>query len=153
MTATWRFWLTLLLVLVISADMLSCVEQGPPGETGASGPSGPPGEVITVTAPPPNVAPLPSETGLTTRQAQPRVHFDPAALPAGVPQVEVVPGSPARVTVAFNVTDDNGTPIDRSVLDALRFTLSHLDVEPQTGLTHWVSDILRTQKSTITGLT
>src|SRR5712691_1536759 len=72
---------------------------------------------------------------------------------AGIPQVEVVTGSPARVTVAFNLTDDNGTPIDRSVLDALRFTLSHLDVEPQTGLTHWVNDILRTQKSTITGLT
>ena len=68
---------------------------------------------------------------------------------AGIPQVEVVPGSLARVTVAFNLTDDNGTPIDRSVLDALRFTLSHLDVESQTGLTHRVSDILRTQKSTI----
>ena len=66
--------------------------------------------------------------------------------------MEVVPGSPARVTVALRLTDDTGTPIDRSVLDALRFTLSHLDVEPQTGL-HWVSDILRTQRSTITGIT
>src|SRR5262247_1868004 len=153
MTVRQGVWPLSLLILVIVVSLCGCSEQGPQGEQGATGPPGPPGEVITVTTPPPDVAPLPSETGLTTRQAQPRVHFDPAALPAGVPQVEVVPGSPARVTVTFNLTDDNGTPIDRSVLDALRFTLSHLDVEPQTGLTHWVSDILRTQRSTITSIT
>jgi OmcA/MtrC family decaheme c-type cytochrome len=152
MTIQWRFLPILLLVLTVVVSLMGC-ERGPQGEQGATGPPGQPGEVITVTTPPPDVAPLPSETGLTTRQAQPRVHFDPAALPAGVPQVEVVPGSPARVTVAFTLTDDTGTPIDRSVLDALRFTLSHLDVEPQTGLTHWVSDILRTQRSTITSIT
>src|SRR2546428_804509 len=147
------FWSLLLMGLAVIVTIISCVEQGSQGEQGASGPPGQPGAVITVTTPAPDVAPLPSETGLTTRQAQPRVHFDPAALPAGVPQVEGVPGSPARVTVAVNVTDDNGTPIDRSVLDALRFTLSHLEADSTTGLTHWVSDILRTQKSTITGLT
>src|SRR4029450_6200035 len=146
-------WPLSLRILVIVVSMYGCSEQGPQGEQGAPGPPGPPGPVITVTTPPPDVAPLPSETGLTTRQAQPRVHFDPAALPAGVPQVEGVPGSPARVTVAFTLTDDNGTPIDRSVLDTLRFTLAHLEVEPQTGLTHWLSDILRTQKSTLTALT
>jgi hypothetical protein len=57
------------------------------------------------------------------------------------------------VTVAFNLTDDDGHAIERTVLDTLRFTLSHLDAAPQTGLTHWVSDIVRTQKSTITGIT
>jgi OmcA/MtrC family decaheme c-type cytochrome len=153
MTVQQGVWPLAWLILMIALSMCGCSEQGPQGEQGATGPPGQPGEVITVTTPPPDVAPLPSETGLTTRQAQPRVHFDPAALPAGVPQVEVVPGSPARVTVAFTLTDDNGTPIDRSVLDTLRFTLAHLDVEPQTGLTHWLSDILRTQKSTITGIT
>src|SRR4029434_2772782 len=148
-----RFRSIPLFLLTVVVSMIGCVEQGPQGEQGATGPPGQPGEVVTITTPPPDVAPLPSEVGLTTRQAQPRISFDPAALPAGIPQVEVVPGSPARVTVAFRLTDDNGTPIDRSVLDALRFTLSHLDVEPQTGLTHWVSDILRTQRSTITGIT
>lgn len=147
------FWPILSLILAVILSIMGCVEQGPQGEQGASGPPGPPGEVVTVTTPPPDVAPLPSDTGLTTRQAQPRVHFDRAVLPAEIPQVEVGPGSPARVTVAFNLTDDNGTPIDRSVLDTLRFSLSHLEVEPQTGLTHWSSDILRTQRSTITGIT
>src|SRR5215475_10362479 len=108
MTVRRRFWPLSFLVLLSVLSMCGCSEQGPQGEQGAPGPPGPPGEVITVTTPPPDVAPLPSDTGLTTRQAQPRVHFDPAALPAGVPQVEVVPGSAARVTVAFNLTDDNG---------------------------------------------
>src|SRR5262245_22426813 len=105
-----RFWPLSFLVLVIMVSMLGCVEQGPQGEQGSSGPPGQPGEVITVTTPPPDVAPLPSETGLTTRQAQPRIHFDLATLPAGIPQVEIVPGSPARVTVTFTLTDDTGTP-------------------------------------------
>ena len=93
MTVRQDVWPLSLLVLVIVVSLCGCSEQGPQGEQGAQGPPGPPGQVITVTTPPPDVAPLPSDTGLTTRQAQPRVHFDPAALPAGVPQVEVVPGS------------------------------------------------------------
>jgi OmcA/MtrC family decaheme c-type cytochrome len=58
--------------------------------------------------------------------------------------------------VAFALTDDTGAPLDRAVLEPLRFTLSHLDVEPQTGLTHWLSDIFRMQTSQtppLTGLT
>src|SRR5215470_19908469 len=116
MTVWQGFWPLSLLILVSVVSMCGCSEQGPQGTQGASGPAGQPGEVVTITTPPPDVAPLPSDTGLTTRQAQPRVHFDPAALPAGTPQVEVGPGSPARVTVAFNLTDDTGTPIDRGVL-------------------------------------
>ncbi len=153
MVVGWRVWSRLLLALVVCFTMISCVEQGPPGSPGSTGPAGQPGEVVTIITPPPDVAPLPSDTGLTTRQAQPRIRFAAASLPAGVPQVAVSPGTSARVTVAFTVTDDTGTPMDRSVLDTLRFTLSHLDVAPQTGLTHWVSDIVRTQKSTITGIT
>ena len=115
-----RFWPILLLILVIGVSMIGCAEQGPQGETGTRGPSGQPGEVITITTPPPDVAPLPPEAGLTTRQAQPRVHFDPTTLPAGVRQVEVVADSPARVTVAFTLTNDHGDPIDRTALEPLR---------------------------------
>ena len=149
-----HFWPISLLVLTMVVSMIGC-EQGPQGEPGPSGPPGQAGEVIIVTTPPPDVAPLPPNTGLTPQQAQPRVHFDPAMLPAGTPQVEIS-GSPARLTVAFTLTDDTGAPLDRAVLDPLRFTLSHLDVEPQTGLTHWLSDIFRTQTSQtppLTGLT
>ena len=149
-----HFWPISLLVLTMVVSMIGC-EQGPQGEPGPSGPPGQAGEVITITTPPADVAPLPPNTGLTPQQAQPRVHFDPATLPPGTPQVEIS-GSPARLTVAFTLTDDTGAPLDRAVLDSLRFTLSHLDVEPQTGLTHWLSDIFRTQTSQtppLTGLT
>jgi OmcA/MtrC family decaheme c-type cytochrome len=67
-----------------------------------------------------------------------------------------ISGSPARLTVAFALTDDTGAPLDRAVLDPLRFTLSHIDVEPQTGLTHWLSEIFRSQTGQtppLTGLT
>ena len=149
-----HFWPISLLVLTLVVSIIGC-EQGPQGEPGPSGPPGQAGEVIIVTTPPSDVAPLPPNTGLIPQQAQPRVHFDPATLPAGTPQVEIS-GTPARLTVAFTLTDDTGAPLDRAVLDSLRFTLSHLDVEPQTGLTHWLSDILRTQTSQtppLTGLT
>jgi hypothetical protein len=148
-----HFWPLLFLLLVLGVSMLGCSERGPQGEQGASGSSGQAGEVIIVTTPAPDVEPLPSDTGLTTRQAQPRVHFDPAALPSGVPQVEVVPGSPARLIVAFTLTDDTGAAIDRAVLQPLRFTLAHIEVDPQSGLTGWLSDIFRTQASRITDLT
>ena len=149
-----HFWPISLLVLTIVVSMIGC-DQGPQGEQGPSGPPGQAGEVVTITTPPADVAPLPPHTGLTPQQAQPRVHFDPATLPPGTPQVEIS-GSPARLTVAFTLTDDTGAPLDRAVLDPLRFTLSHLDVEPQTGLTHWLSDIFRMQTSQtppLTGLT
>ena len=149
-----HFWPISLLVLTIVVSMIGC-EQGPQGEQGPSGPPGQAGEVVTITTPPADVAPLPPNVGLTPQQAQPRVHFDPATLPPGTPQVEIS-GSPARLTVAFTVTDDTGAPLDRAVLEALRFTLSHLDIAPQTGLTHWLSDILKTQTSQtppLTGLT
>ena len=150
-----HFWPISLLVLAMVVSMIGCVEQGPQGEQGPGGPPGQAGEVITITTSPADVAPLPPDAGLTPQQAQPRVSFDPAALPAGTQQVEIS-GSPARLTVAFTLTDDTGAPLDRAVLDPLRFTLSHLDVEPQTGLTHWLSDIFRTQTSQtppLTGLT
>jgi OmcA/MtrC family decaheme c-type cytochrome len=150
-----HFWPILLLVLTTLVSMIGCVEDGPQGEPGPSGPAGQAGEVITITPPPADVAPLPPDTGLTPQQAQPRVHFDPARLPAGTPQVEIS-GSPARLTVAFTLTDDTGAPLDRAVLEPLRFTLSHIDVESQTGLTHWLSDIVRMQTSQtppLTGLT
>lgn len=149
MAARRRFCLMLLLAMVTSVSLMGCVDEGPQGETG---PPGQPGEIIIVTTPPEDVAPLPPDVGLTPAQAQPRVSFDPADLPPGVPPAEVVSFSPSRVRVAFKLTDANGDPIERSALEPLRFTLAHLVMDPATGLTRWLSDILRTQASPITGL-
>jgi OmcA/MtrC family decaheme c-type cytochrome len=147
----WR-WLILILVLAASLSLMGCAEEGPKGEPGPSGPPGQPGEVVIV-RPPEEPAPLPPETGLTPRQAQPRVSFAAADLPAGIQQVELVAASPARLRVAFRLTNDLGEPIERTALEPLRFTLSYLQIDPVTGLTHWRSAIFRTQESPITGLT
>jgi OmcA/MtrC family decaheme c-type cytochrome len=80
------------------------------------------------------------------------VSFASADLPSGVKPVEVIASSPARVRVAFKLTNDNGEPIGRTGLDPMRFTISHLEVDPVTGLTRWLNYIFRTQKSPITGV-
>ena len=152
MAARRCFWLVLLLVVVTAASLLGCAEEGPPGQTGPSGSPGQAGEVITVTAPAPPPAPLPPEVGLTPSQAQPRVSFDAADLPSGVKPGEVIASSPARVRVAFKLTNGNGEPIGRTGLDPMRFTIAHLEVDPVTGLSRWLNYIFRTQQSPITGV-
>ena len=59
-----HFWPISLLVLTMVVSMIGC-EQGPQGEPGPSGPPGQAGEVIIITTPPADVAPLPPNTGLT----------------------------------------------------------------------------------------
>jgi len=147
-----RFWLTLLLVITIGTSVIGCVDEGPRGPAGSSGNPGQAAEVITITTSTPPAAPLPADVGLTTRQAQPRISFDRADLPSGTQPVEIISASPGRVRVAFKLTDDNGDPVDRTKLDPLRFTISHLVVDSQTGLTQWLNYIFRTQRSPITGL-
>jgi len=94
-----HFWPISLLVLAMLVSMIGC-DQGPQGAQGPSGPPGQAGEVVVITPQPPNVAPLPPNVGLTPQQAQPRVHFDPATLPAGAPCSTTVTAGPAMARLA-----------------------------------------------------
>ena len=140
-----RFWPIPLLVLTMAVSLIGCVEEGPQVDPGPSGPAGQPGEIIILSFHLTMWRPChPARGSHPSRHSPVSVLILPCS--PGTPQVEIA-GSPASLTVAFALTDDTGVPIDRAVLDFLGFTLSHLDVEPQSGLTHWISDIFRTQTS------
>lgn len=113
-------FISLGVLLLISACAGEAGEQGeqgppgPPGEQGPAGPPGPAGEAFT----------LPGEG----------INSEITDVAIGEDQVPVV---------TFTLSDDNGSPLTIDDVESVRFLLSRIEVDDETGLTQYVNYFLR----------
>ncbi|MBI4331560.1 MAG: OmcA/MtrC family decaheme c-type cytochrome [Chloroflexi bacterium] len=138
-------------VIALAAGLLLLACQGPAGERGPGGPAGPPGPAGPAgKAGDAGTAGKAGPAGPAGKDGAPGKAGPPGA--AGVP---VGPGLKGKITkveipadrkavVTATLTDDRGNPMPLSELDAnsFRFTIGHLQVDPDTGLSVWLSYVL-----------
>ncbi|MDO8567170.1 MAG: OmcA/MtrC family decaheme c-type cytochrome [Dehalococcoidales bacterium] len=116
-----RFLQLAIICLTFAAVFAGCKAgqqgaQGPAGQSGAPGPQGTAG------------APAPVTPG--------------AGLKATITRVDV--GADRKVTVSYKLTDEAGTPVSRSLLDANseRFSIARLSVDSATQYSSWLSYVV-----------